>query len=36
MDGFEFTVTLMDDTHAEIHPMGAPTNMKPIQAEKVY
>jgi len=35
-DGFSFTVTLKDDTHAEIHPAGAPPNMKPIQAEKVY
>lgn len=33
---FEFTVTLKDDTHAEIHPAGAPANMKPIQAEKVH
>ena len=35
-DGFEFTVTLKDDTHAEIHPAGAPANMKPIPAEKVH
>jgi beta-lactamase regulating signal transducer with metallopeptidase domain len=35
MDGFEFMVTLQDDTHAEIHPKGAPPNMKPIPAEKV-
>jgi len=34
VDGFEFTVTLKDDTHAEIHPIGAPPNMKPIAAEK--
>jgi hypothetical protein len=34
-DGFEFTVTKKDDTHAEIHPMGAPPNMKPISAEEV-
>jgi beta-lactamase regulating signal transducer with metallopeptidase domain len=37
MDGneaFEFTVTLKDATHAEIHPVGAPPNMKPIQAER--
>uniref|UniRef100_Q01Y66 Peptidase M56, BlaR1 n=1 Tax=Solibacter usitatus (strain Ellin6076) TaxID=234267 RepID=Q01Y66_SOLUE len=34
-DGFEFTVTLRDDTHAEIHPAGAPANMKPIPARKV-
>jgi beta-lactamase regulating signal transducer with metallopeptidase domain len=34
-DGMEFTVTLKDDMHAEIHPGGAPPNMKPIPAEKV-
>ena len=34
-DGFAFTVTLKDDTHAEIHPVGAPPNMKPIPADKV-
>lgn len=33
--GFEFLMTLKDDTHAEIHPVGAPANMKPIPAEKV-
>jgi len=33
-ESFEFNVTLKDDTHAEIHPAGAPANMKPIQAEK--
>jgi hypothetical protein len=33
--GFEFTATLKDDTHAEIRPVGAPPNMKPIPAEKV-
>ncbi len=32
---FKFLVTLKDATHAEIHPVGAPPNMKPIQAEKV-
>jgi hypothetical protein len=32
---FEFIVTLKDSTHAEIHPIGAPLNMKPIQAERV-
>ena len=32
---FEFIVTLKDATHAEIHPIGAPPNMKPIQAERV-
>jgi hypothetical protein len=32
---FEFLVTLKDETHAEIHPVGAPANMKPIPAEKV-
>ena len=35
-DGFEFNVTLKDETHAEIHPKGAPPNMKPILAEKVH
>src|SRR5882762_481085 len=35
IDGFEFIVTLKDGTHAEIHPKGAPPNMKPIPAEKV-
>jgi len=34
-DGFEFVVTLKDDTHAEIKPGGAPPKMKPIPAEKV-
>lgn len=37
MDGqepFEFVVTMKDDTHAEIQPVGAPPNMKPIAAEK--
>ena len=33
---FEFLVTLKDATHAEIHPVGAPPNMKPIQAERVH
>jgi hypothetical protein len=32
----EFIVTLKDETHAEIHPKGAPPNMKPIPAEKVH
>jgi beta-lactamase regulating signal transducer with metallopeptidase domain len=32
---FEFLVTLKDETHAEIHPVGAPAKMKPIPAEKV-
>ena len=32
---FEFIVTLKDGTHAEIHPVKAPPNMKPILAEKV-
>ncbi len=35
-DGMHFIVTLKDDTHAEIHPVGAPPNMKPIAAEKVH
>jgi beta-lactamase regulating signal transducer with metallopeptidase domain len=34
-DGFEFTVTLKNGTHAEILPGGAPPNMRPIPAEKV-
>ena len=34
-DGFEFIVTLKDATHAEIHPVSAPPNMKPIQAERI-
>ncbi len=33
-NGFAFTVTLKDDTHAEILPLRAPPNMKPIPAEK--
>jgi hypothetical protein len=33
---FDFIVTLKDDTHAEIHPVGAPQNMKPIPAEKAH
>jgi beta-lactamase regulating signal transducer with metallopeptidase domain len=33
---FDFTVTLKDDTHAEIHPVGAPEYMKPIPAEKAH
>ena len=32
----EFIVTLKDETHAEIHPKGAPPNMKPIPAQKVH
>lgn len=35
-DGMHFIVTLKDDTHAEIHPVGAPPNMKPISAAKVH
>jgi beta-lactamase regulating signal transducer with metallopeptidase domain len=34
-DGMQFTVTLKDDMHAEVHPGKAPPNMKPIPAEKV-
>jgi beta-lactamase regulating signal transducer with metallopeptidase domain len=34
--GFEFVVNLRDSTHAEIRPVGAPPNMKPIPAEKVH
>jgi hypothetical protein len=36
VDGFQFTVTLKDDAYAEIHPVGAPPNMKPIPAQKVH
>jgi beta-lactamase regulating signal transducer with metallopeptidase domain len=32
---FEFMVTLKDATHAQIYPKNAPSNMKPISAEKV-
>src|SRR5258705_7708890 len=35
-DGFEFMVTLKDNTHAEIRPVGAPPNMKPIPAERIH
>jgi hypothetical protein len=35
-DGFEFTMVLKDDTHAEIIPEGAPLNMKPIPLEKAH
>jgi beta-lactamase regulating signal transducer with metallopeptidase domain len=34
--GFEFMVTLKDNTHAEIRPVGAPPNMKPIPAERAH
>jgi hypothetical protein len=34
-DGFAFSVSLKDATHAEILPVGAPPNMKPILAEKI-
>jgi len=34
--GFEFVVNLKHSTHAEIRPVGAPPNMKPIRAEKVH
>jgi len=34
-DGFEFSVVLKDDRHAEIHPEGSPRNMKPIPAEEM-
>lgn len=33
-DGFQFTVTKKGDIRAEIRPLGAPPNMKPISAEK--
>ena len=35
-DGFEFRVSLIDSAHAEVRPLGAPSNMKPIPAEKVH
>lgn len=35
-DGFQFVVILKDNTHAEIHPKGAPPYMKAILAEKVH
>jgi len=35
-DGFEFMVTLKDDTHVEIRPVGAPPKMKPIPAERSH
>jgi beta-lactamase regulating signal transducer with metallopeptidase domain len=34
-DGFEFMVTLKDNTHVEIRPVGAPPNMKPIPGERI-
>ena len=34
-DGFQFIMILKDATHAEIHPLAAPPNMRPIPAEKV-
>jgi len=34
--GFEFVVNLKDSSRAEIRPVGAPPNMKPIPAEKVH
>jgi Zn-dependent protease with chaperone function len=33
-DGFQFIVTKKDDAKAEIHPVGAPPNMKSISAER--
>ena len=33
---FEFIVTLKGEAHAEVHPKGAPPNMKPIPAKKVH
>jgi hypothetical protein len=35
-DGFEFTVSLKDTTHAEILPGGAPPNMKPIALVRAH
>jgi beta-lactamase regulating signal transducer with metallopeptidase domain len=34
--GFEFMVTLKDNAHAEVHPVGAAPNMKAIPAEKIH
>lgn len=34
-DGFQFVMKLKDSTHAEIRPIAAPVNMKPIKADKV-
>ncbi len=34
--GFAFTMTLKDETHAELRPVGAPPNMKPIALVKAY
>ncbi|WP_263351293.1 M56 family metallopeptidase [Acidicapsa acidisoli] len=34
-DGFQFILTEKDGSRAEIHPVGAPPNMKSIAAEKV-
>ena len=34
-DGFAFAATLTDSTHATIKPDNAPSNMKPIPAQKV-
>jgi hypothetical protein len=33
--GHSNSLILKDETHAEIHPVGAPPNLKPIPAEKV-
>lgn len=35
-DGFEFTMTLVNNSLAEIHPAGAPPTMKPIPATRVH
>jgi hypothetical protein len=35
-DGFEFTVSLKDTTHAEILPGEAPPNMKPIALVRAH
>lgn len=35
-DGFAFTVFLKDKTHAELLPVGAPPNMKPIALVKAH
>jgi hypothetical protein len=35
-DGFKFTMSLKDTTHADILPGGAPPNMKPIPLERAH
>lgn len=35
-DGFEFTMSLKNTTHAEVLPGGSPPNMKPIPLERTH